>query len=646
MRVTNSMISDRVVFNIQRSLSRFLDLQTQQSSGRRINKPSDDPSGTLRDLNYRTELAKIEQYQSNISQAMNWTATYDQVLSDTKNFVSEAKEIAVSMSNDTYDDVARAASASQIRSLIDQIASLANTRLEDRAIFGGHRTRITPFNVTATGAVYSGNDGQIEFEVDNGQRLSVNLPGNQAFLKQLGIIGENSDLNVGVTADTLLADLHRGDGVDTAAGFTITDQNLNITATIDLSDPLITTVDDAITKINADLAAAGITDVVAELGPDGNNIMWNTTPSGQLTGVTELDRLHDGAGINTEPGVFRLFDGGSIDMTIDISGSLTVDDIINKFNAALTAAVPSHPELANVSMSINAAGTGLQIDDTNLPPIGLQIEDSYDNHSVAQQLGITGAIGAQLVGADLSPSVSFEVVENGGTTGADLGLLGSFTVDQPGVDLDAALTADSSIDSLSGGNGLDRGEIVIWQGERNLVVDLSDPTIVTVQDILDRLNGSALDITASINSAGTGIQIVNDDPNRSLTVEDGRDSRTAKDLGIYGSSDMIGTMIMLANALTDDDREGAELLLQPLDNSIESMLDARGTVGTRTVRLETTNTRLVDQNLSFTKLLSEVEDADLTEVLTQLATHEANYQAALLAGAKIIQPTLLDFLSR
>lgn len=645
MRVTNNMISNRVVFNMQRSLGRFFDLETQMSSGRRINKPSDDPSGTLRDLNYRTELAKIEQYQSNISQAMNWTATYDQVLSDTKNFVSEAKEIAVAMSNDTYDDVARQASASQIRSLIDQIGSLANTRLEDRAIFGGHRTRITPFNITSTGAVYTGNDGSIEFEVDNGQRLSVNLPGNQVFLQQLGIIGENSDLNVGVTIDTLLADLHRGDGIDQSSGFVVTDKNLNISATIDLSDPLITTIDDAIAKINTDLAAAGITDLVAEIGVDGNNILWNTTPSGQVTADTALSRLHDGAGVVTEPGVFRLFDGGTIDITVDISDSLSLNDVITKFNDAMTAASGSHPELANVSMSLNAAGTGLQIDDTNGTPIGLQIEDSPDNNGIAQQLGITGSIGAQLIGGGLNPGVSFDVTENGGTTAEDLGLVGSFLVDHPGSDLDALLTADSLLDTLSAGNGFDRGEISIWQGERNLLIDLTDPMIVTIQDVLDRINGSSLDITASINDAGTGIQIVNDDPNRSLTVEDGHDSRAAKALGIYGSSDMIGTMVMLANALTNNDREGAGMLLEPLNSSIDSMLDARGTVGTRTVRLETTSTRLVDMELSFTNLLSEVEDADITEVLTELATQEANYQSALMAGAKIIQPTLLDFLS-
>ena len=44
------------------------------------------------------------------------------------------------------------------------------------------------------------------------------------------------------------------------------------------------------------------------------------------------------------------------------------------------------------------------------------------------------------------------------------------------------------------------------------------------------------------------------------------------------------------------------------------------------------------------ELLSEVEDADLTELVTQLAMQETSYQSALIASSKIIQPSLLDFL--
>ena len=97
MRISNNQMSDGVVFNMQRALTRFMQLQTSMSSGRRINKPSDDPVGTRRDLGYRTELAKIEQYRKNIEQGQSWMKSYDSILSDLKEMVSSAKEIAVAM---------------------------------------------------------------------------------------------------------------------------------------------------------------------------------------------------------------------------------------------------------------------------------------------------------------------------------------------------------------------------------------------------------------------------------------------------------------------------------------------------------------------------------------------------------------------
>ena len=167
---------------------------------------------------------------------------------------------------------------------------------------------------------------------------------------------------------------------------------------------------------------------------------------------------------------------------------------------------------------------------------------------------------------------------------------------------------------------------------------------MTVQDLLDLFNNCGLDITASLNSAGTGIQIVNNDPTRSLTIEETADGRTAKDLGIFGSSDMMGSLKVLINALNNNDQEGTGMLLENLDQGIQHLLNWRSTAGATARRLETTHARLTDMGLNFTRLLSEVEDADITKLTTDLATSESNYQASLLAGAKIIQPSLLNFL--
>ena len=121
MRVTNGMIAGLVTFNMQRSLDRFMALQIQMSSGRRLNKPSDDPLGVLRDLDYRGELALNAQMRGNIGQAQNWMQNYDSILSSVTSAMTNIKEITVSMANGTYDDVARQATADEVKSIFEQI---------------------------------------------------------------------------------------------------------------------------------------------------------------------------------------------------------------------------------------------------------------------------------------------------------------------------------------------------------------------------------------------------------------------------------------------------------------------------------------------------------------------------------------------
>ncbi len=644
MRVSSSMIADRVVFNMQRSLRRFFEMQTQMSTGRRINKPSDDPLGTLRDLDYRKELAGIAQYRSNIDAAMNWQGNYDSVFSDLGNMLSTAKERAVSMANDTYTADERKAVAIEIDDIIDRFFQIANSDLGSKSIFAGYKTKSDALSATANGAVYRGDFGRIEFEIESSSRLQVNLNGADVFLKELMVLGADADLDAGVTGTTLLTALHNGNGIDLTEGatpgtITLTDRNLGITSTIDLSAAV--TVDDVINTINAQLTADGITDVVATMS-QGNNIMFDTTASGQISNTTSLAVLNSGGGVDMEPGKIMVSDGGAINVEVDLSGSATIADVIAKFNAAMAAAAP--PQMANVSIGLNAANTGLEITDANGVPLNLTISEFDTNENTAANLGIQGAIDPVLTGSDLAPTVSFEIAETSGTTAADLGVLGEFFADFTGGDLDPQLVATTNLSDLNSGNGLTGGEIVIHHGDATRTLDLSDPGLVTVQDLLDRINNSGLDITASINADGRGIQITNDDPTRSLIIEDVSDSRLTKEMGIYGSGDVIGTLMVLSNALHANDREGVADLLDNLDFSISHLLNARAKTGVRAMRLEMTAARLQDSELGYTNLLSNVEDADISKLITDLATLENNYQASLMAAARIIQPSLLNFL--
>jgi len=84
--------------------------------------------------------------------------------------------------------------------------------------------------------------------------------------------------------------------------------------------------------------------------------------------------------------------------------------------------------------------------------------------------------------------------------------------------------------------------------------------------------------------------------------------------------------------------------LGELDDQMDNLLAQRATLGARMNRIELVQGRLDNQELSVTTLMASNEDADIAAVITNLKTQENVHNAALGAGARIIQPSLLDFL--
>lgn len=81
-----------------------------------------------------------------------------------------------------------------------------------------------------------------------------------------------------------------------------------------------------------------------------------------------------------------------------------------------------------------------------------------------------------------------------------------------------------------------------------------------------------------------------------------------------------------------------------LDQNINTVLRVRADVGARSNRIELTANRLNTDDLNFTKLMSENEDVDMAETIMNLQNEENVYRASLAGGARIIQPSLVDFL--
>ncbi|MBX6342151.1 MAG: flagellar hook-associated protein FlgL [Thermomicrobiaceae bacterium] len=97
-------------------------------------------------------------------------------------------------------------------------------------------------------------------------------------------------------------------------------------------------------------------------------------------------------------------------------------------------------------------------------------------------------------------------------------------------------------------------------------------------------------------------------------------------------------------AVTSGDSAAMQASIDQIDAAHSTLLAAQAQVGATTNRLEAQRERLLDVKTNVAKLRSETQDVDMAEAMMNYSVQELAYRAALEAGAKAIQPTLVDYL--
>jgi flagellar hook-associated protein 3 FlgL len=155
MRVTQFMLSNNMLRNLSNSFERLGKLQDQLSTGKKINRPSDDPVVAMKGIFYRTQVEEIKQYKRNLSEVFNWQENADEALDKATNVMQRIRELAVQASNDTYEATQRKSIAQEIRQLREHLVSIANTKLGEKFIFNGTDTATPPVNLNTLDAKIS-----------------------------------------------------------------------------------------------------------------------------------------------------------------------------------------------------------------------------------------------------------------------------------------------------------------------------------------------------------------------------------------------------------------------------------------------------------------------------------------------------------
>lgn len=127
-------------------------------------------------------------------------------------------------------------------------------------------------------------------------------------------------------------------------------------------------------------------------------------------------------------------------------------------------------------------------------------------------------------------------------------------------------------------------------------------------------------------------------PHASVTV-----NQNGYDL-FKGGTDVFDTLVQLRDALLANDGQTVNDLIATVDLTHEQINNLQGAMGGRLQRLELSRNQLEDGKVFTEGLISKAEDVDLTQVISELQLSQVALEAGLQAGARVLQPTLLDFL--
>jgi len=554
MRVSQQMLFDNYVHNLNTSLTTLMDLNNKAQTQKKINKPSDDPTGMTRILDHRDTLRSLEQYKENISTAKGWLGRSDETLRQVSTLITRAKELATQASTGTVDGDNREQVSYELRSLFEQMVGLANSEFEGKNIYGGQKV-----------------DGKAFEEI-------MWLTTNDANF------GDSVDFTVlGSSETTVLVQYYDETGATAVGG------------NMDLNDPNLRA------RYSIDGGRSWKTDVQVDFaGGQGTLTLPDAGTSVVFHGNATV-KVNDRNDPEVADGTW---------MWIRPSARYMGDD---KDAPPLVDKMPNDTDIeAAASGSFLSNNVTIRIDNSSDVKMNENIEYSYSMDG-----GITWTTG-NVAQADASSNSSVLSVANGGILN---------------------LTS-------SGGNVLHPGQqFVIRPRSADINLDISGSEQVTVNDVGKDIFGGVYMSPDAVLSAG-GAVVTLGSSNAGRVLQSAGAAKMA--VTIQGSDEfsqnlfeVMGNLVAFAET---NNQTGIQQCLDNLDNAERHIMNSLAEVGGRENRLTVAGTIADGLKLNEEALVSSIEDADISELMTDLAQQQIIYESVLRSSSMIMQLNLGKFI--
>ena len=186
-RITQESLNRTTLSNINLNYKKIQAIQEKLSSGKQINRPSDDPSGTRKVLGLRAEELQVQQFLDNTETAKEQINYTSNTLESIQELFLKVKGLSIQAGNDTLGQSDRNIIANELDELLESVLQNANTDNNGRYIFSGTKTLTSAFTATRdnngniSSVSYNGNNEEIKYQIGPNTFIQINLPGGKLF---------------------------------------------------------------------------------------------------------------------------------------------------------------------------------------------------------------------------------------------------------------------------------------------------------------------------------------------------------------------------------------------------------------------------------------------------------------------------------
>ena len=204
MRITNLMMANNAIQNIQDNQEKINKLQNQVATNKEFQTASENPIQASASLSLRSNLKTIESYSETAATTTNWMNTTDYALNQLEEIGIQASNLILRGLNDSLSANERyTALGTEMKGLIDKAIEIGNTNVNGQFIFAGYQINQKPFDLTDVPlnsnelpqvdykAVpftqkllnYRGDKGSMQRNLGPDQSIPMNVRGDQAIQK-------------------------------------------------------------------------------------------------------------------------------------------------------------------------------------------------------------------------------------------------------------------------------------------------------------------------------------------------------------------------------------------------------------------------------------------------------------------------------